>query len=213
MTLFRSVELATLGVLLLSSAGCTIGEKKFACPGRPAGVHCMTTSEIYAATQDADSVAVTSEKALGDDPKAAATRRAKEDKKNQGKRNSAPADEHTNGPQGVPYPTVEKPIPVRVPGQVMRVWIAPWTDSHDRLHGGEDAFLNIASAHWALGQTSTSIEPVRFFSIQPPSVDSKGSVGKDSSAKTAAGLSERSTSNTRPKKEPSNESSQLEHSP
>lgn len=217
---FIRCAITVTGILSLSA--CAVGEKKFACPGRPAGVHCMKASEIYEATQNTDVVAVTSSKALGDDPSAAkraaaAKRSTSTSDKTKGKAPFSGAAVNggaafSNAPQP-PYPAVESPIPIRVPAQVMRVWIAPWRDSHDRLHGGEKAFLDIASGHWAFGEAATPVEPVRFFSIQPMSGDTKGSVGKDQLAPQGrVGTSERSkTTSTLPKKETSDDSSALEH--
>jgi hypothetical protein len=180
----------------------------------------MTTTQIYDATQNTDTVAPTADKALGDDPRALKHGSATE-AKGRGKGGNAPTNAATvSGPPPkpattVPYPMVEKPVPVRVPARVMRVWIAPWSDSHDRLHGGEDAFVNVAEGRWVFGQSSTSVEPVRFFSLQPMSLESKGSVGKDQPAKSErAGLSERSNATTtRPKKEPTDDSLSSEHTP
>lgn len=213
------------GFGLLCVSSCTVGEKKFSCPGRPAGVHCMSTSEVYQATETTDVVAPTAPKALGDDPNAispAGSQRTSNSSPSGGHASSAkqsvrnaaaPGDANTVGLQKVPYPAVDAPIPIRVPPQVMRAWIAPWRDSHDRLHGGEKAFLDIASGHWAFGE-SAPVEPVRFFSIQPVSVDTKGSVGKDQSAQAErVGPSERSkTTSTQPKKETSNASTSLSQS-
>ena len=222
MNLWRAASLGAAILAVSVSVGCTVGEKKFACPGRPAGVHCMTTSQIYDATQNTDTVPPTADKALGDDPRALNDRSAANPK---GKaKSSAPAADSAAPVNGaaaiqvpnVPYPMVEKPVPVRVPARVMRVWIAPWSDSHDRLHGGEDAFVNVAEGRWIFGQSSMSVEPKRFFSLQPAtSLESKGSVGKDQSAKSErAGLSERSNaSTTRPKKEPTDDSLSSEHTP
>ena len=204
-----------------ASVGCTVGEKKFACPGRPAGVHCMTTTEIYDATQNTDTVPPTADKALGDDPRVV---KARSDAGAKGKARAANAGavratsrlSPDKGVPIVPYPMVEKPVPIRVAPRVMRVWIAPWSDSHDRLHGGEDAFVNVAEGHWVFGQSSTSVEPVRFFSLQPAaSSESKGSVGKDQPAKSErAGLSERANASiTRPKQESTDDSPSSQHTP
>jgi conjugal transfer pilus assembly protein TraV len=224
-----AVRVMICGVALVSVfslTACAVGEKKFSCPGRPAGVHCMTTSQIYEATQTTDVVPPTAPKALGDDPNSTAhtTRASKKSPASSetptgqasALRTAAHSGTGLNAIQPPPYPVVEAPIPIRVPAQVMRAWIAPWRDSHDRLHGGEKAFLDIASGHWAFGDSVTPVEPVRFFSIQPASAgaDTKGSVGKDQSAQPGrVGSSERSkTTSTLPKKETPDDSSQLANS-
>lgn len=41
--------------------------------------------------------------------------------------------------------------PVRVPATVMRIWLAPWIDSHDNLHFPERIFTEIEPRRWAYG--------------------------------------------------------------
>lgn len=203
-----------LSMLLVAVAACsTVGEKDFACPGRPAGVRCMSATEVYRATHDTDVVAPTSPKALGGDPTKSPPRvkRRGEDTspapKHQTHRSSPPSSEQT-GEAGflrtqILAPTVDKPIPIRTPAQVMRAWIAPWEDARGVLHAGGYAFIEVESRRWTFGETQTTAEPVRFFSIQHNAVEAKETVGKDRSVPAArAGTSERSerpNSSTLPK--------------
>lgn len=209
--LTRSVCLSTL--LVAVTACSTVGEKDFACPGRPPGVRCMSATEVYGATHDTDEVAPTSPKALGGDPTKSPPRA-----KGRGE-DASPAPTHqthkSSPPSSAPtgeagllrtqtlVPTVDKPIPIRTPAQVMRAWIAPWEDARGVLHAGGYAFIEVESRRWTFGETQTTAEPVRFFSIQHNAVEAKETVGKDRSVPAArAGTSERSersNSSTLPK--------------
>lgn len=205
-----------LCALLMAAAACsTVGEKDFACPGRPPGVRCMSATEVYGATHETDQVAATSPRALGDDPmrtrsRGAARQRANDSSSMTGHErhrtpapSSGPAADAALPPTRTLTPEVDKPIPIRTPAQVMRAWIAPWEDARGALHGGEYAFIEVESRRWTFGETQTMAEPVRFFSIQHTDLEAKESVGKDRSVPAARGgtseRSEKPTSSTLPK--------------
>lgn len=194
--------LAVIAVL----AGCSaIGEKEFACPGRPPGVRCMSTKQVYQATHETDFVAPTAAEALGDEP---LDSKAERDERRSGRRAPAATRSRDSSHQRdvpivvareVETPVADRPIPIRLPAQVMRVWIAPWEDTRGALHGGEHAFIEIRARRWSIGEPAAT-EPERLFSIQAPAMDAKKAVGKDSAVPPARpGPSERSASPTLPK--------------
>lgn len=203
------IRVASIGALLLVSACSTVGEKDFACPGRPAGVRCMTATEVYNSTHSPGRVEATSAVALGDDPARAEKSRAKPakaDDKHAGHSHQqtpavAPAPPIVPAPAQQPnllvantlIPAAQKPIPIRTPAQVMRVWIAPWENSGGVLKGGGYGFIEVESRRWIVGESDPSVQPVRYFSIQNAKVDSKEPVGKGQSEQKAAsaGSSER----------------------
>ncbi len=166
-------------LLFAALSGCTslsIGENDFACPGRPTGVRCLSASEVYRATEQTDRVGATATDPLGEDPRTA-------DNKTRAEK-VAIADE-TQTPSGAQreargkalshtiVPLGEKPIPVRTPAQVMRVWIVPWEDVQGVLHAGGYHFTEIEARRWSLGERIAP-EPVRLFSIQPTPVSTNG---------------------------------------
>jgi conjugal transfer pilus assembly protein TraV len=186
-------------VIVGAAAACSaIGEKDFSCPGRPPGVRCMSTTEVYGATNNTDYVEPTSEEALGDDPtsyKRGVT--GPFERRVEGRASGAvPPTDYRPADAGVVRtevvaPEVERPIPIRTPARVMRVWIAPWEDLRGVLHAGGYAFIEIESRRWTFGETATA-EPVRFFSLQSIATEAKETVGKDQRAPAArAGTSER----------------------
>lgn len=198
----RAVQLGSvIGVLASLTACTTVGERKFACPGRPPGVHCMTTSEVYEATQNSEVVTPTAPHALGDDPEKG--ERAKRARKEDGGSNQsrARAALRADAPPIATaelMPAIEKPVPIRTPAQVMRIWIAPWRDTHDVAHSGGYDFIEVTTRRWVFGEDTTDVEPVRVFSIQPlVGEESKESVGKDQPAPAArVGSSERAKTST-----------------
>ncbi len=170
------INISTILLLLLQS-GCAsfgIGESEFACPGRPAGVRCMSASEVYAATADSDQVAATADKALGDDPD------IEDLKSGASTENSNPQTAKHNHPHNILNPLIpafDKPVPVRTPAKIMRIWIASWEDINDVLHIGGYHFKEIEARRWVIGEPEQT-EPVRLFSIQHKQ-ESKGDGGKD----------------------------------
>lgn len=191
--------------LAIAATACsTVGEKDFACPGRPPGVRCMSATDVYNATHDTDVVAATSPDAIGGDPTRApshveADRDAKHNMRPERRTNKAvpPAGEQPSDPSllrtHVLAPAIDKPIPIRTPAQVMRAWIAPWEDVRGVLHAGGYAFIEVESRRWTFGETQTTAEPVRLFSIQHSAVETKETVGKDRGAPAVrTGTSERS---------------------
>lgn len=186
--------LPLLAVATVLSGCATVGSGDFACPGRPAGVRCASAVEVYALTENTDQIAATADEALGDDPRKAAQQRdaqaervaQAETEVNEG---AQPVDLRQRTPTTpVPemprdtydgqllqastgrapiVPLVHKPIPVRTPAQVMRVWIAPWEDAKGVLHVGGYHFVEIEARRWTYGGQG-AVQPVRMFSIQDP---------------------------------------------
>lgn len=190
MLLPAGIRLALLIPPLSVIAACsTVGEKSFSCPGRPAGVHCMTTTEVYEATETSDVVAPTAAHALGDKPSS----RDPKDRKHGGTRTTTNHGQNGDPHSVVPGPSVapaaDKPIPIRTPAKVLRAWIAPWEDAHGVLHGGGYQFVEVETRRWSLGESEGAHEPVRAFAIQK--VDPTEPVGKDPTASaTRTGVSE-----------------------
>lgn len=174
---FRLARILCLASILALNACSTIGESEFSCPGRPAGVSCMSATEVYRKTDTSDTV------------KSNTTRQ-------QQTVEQMPDFIRTS----VVLPSVAKPIPIRTPAQVMRVWTAPWEDTRGILHAGGYSFIEIESRRWSFGETPLQTEPVRLFSIQKATVDTKKEpVGKGAPAKpTQTSMTERNKSSSIP---------------
>jgi len=195
-------------VILVTLGACsTIGENEFSCPGRPAGVRCMSATGVYRATQNTDFVEPTAEEPLGDAPNQQdSSKHRTSTKRGSVGTNPRLATQKPESHQTVTAraqfvtPAIDRPIPIRTPAKVMRAWIAPWEDSRGVLHTGGYAFIEIEHRRWSFGEANIA-EPVRLFSIQNTAVGSKETVGKDQGGAPAAraGTSERPHSSSLPK--------------
>jgi len=65
-------------------------------------------------------------------------------------------------------PSPEGPVPLRLPAQVMRVWIAPWEDSRGDLHAPGYLYTEIEPRRWSLGAPA---EPERDTLIRPLQIE------------------------------------------
>jgi conjugal transfer pilus assembly protein TraV len=178
--------LTVIATLVLSACG-SIGEKEFACPGRPAGVRCMSASKVYERTHHSDVVEPTSMRAKGDEPQRAVSDEAPHVTRAAGEARGARVTAREQAEQPTARPPVlgvDRPLPIRTPAQVMRVWIAPWEDVRGVLHGGEHAFIEIVERRWSIGERETT-EPTRFFSLQSPAEPAPESAKVRKSAKAA----------------------------
>jgi hypothetical protein len=80
---------------------------------------------------------------------------------------SAIADTRIVGTSPV-LPRPEDAVPLRVPAQVMRVWIAPWEDSRGDLHAPGYLYTEIEPRRWTLGVPA---EPDRETLIRPLQIE------------------------------------------
>lgn len=157
----KAIRLVTrIGALAMSVAtlaGCgalNIGKSDFSCPGMPDGVQCMSTRDVYAAT---------------DDGQVPASMRGGDGNYRPGQSEGGPPI----GPSGgIPDPLrdpvnayvaprlPDKPVPVRTPAQVMRIWVAPWEDTNGDLNVSGYLYTEIEPRRWVLGDPAPSSNPV-----------------------------------------------------
>jgi conjugal transfer pilus assembly protein TraV len=114
----------------------------------PEGVRCLSTLEVYAATEHADAVHPT----------------GAQDETHQ---SISPDVSHPHAPRSAPdsatvvlLPKTDAPVPLRVSAQVMRIWFAPWEDASGDLHLGQITFTEIVPRRWAIGEASTPEDSV-----------------------------------------------------
>jgi hypothetical protein len=104
---------------------------------------------------------------------------------------SAIADTRIVGTSPV-LPRPEGPVPLRLPAQVMRVWIAPWEDSRGDLHAPGYLYTEIEPRRWTLGAPA---EPDREFLIRPLQIERRDAkpepagTGRDSQGNARRGTS------------------------
>jgi len=173
---------AVIVVIAAAQAACsTVGEKNFGCPGRPAGVTCMSASQVYEASAAMDfTFSAGTRPAVDSDVPGVNARRTKSERRVGDRRATST---QTSKSTAVPtLPSADRPTALRTPAQVMRVWVAPWEDTRGVLHGGGYQFIELETRRWVLGEHNSNLEPVRFFSLQ--SVEAAGSVGNGQDVKS-----------------------------
>ena len=121
---------------LLMPGACSaldIGDTEFGCPGKPRGVSCLSTREVYALTDGR--AGVTDAKLDPDEP-------------------AAPPALVPARTQGGALPVVAAssgPTPIRSPPRIMRVWIAPFEDANGDLHLTGYLYTEIQPRRWEIG--------------------------------------------------------------
>lgn len=164
LNLNRLPLLWTRGLSVLSFvtlAGCSsltnIGESEYSCPGTPDGVKCMSTLDVYNATND------------GHVPRPMSAKDASEGVVNVSP-NVSVGSELSNmqiarqqeqqfiNNYVAPY-LPDKPVPIRTPAEVMRIWIAPWEDQNGDLIATGYVFTEIEARRWVVGEEPAPSSP------------------------------------------------------
>lgn len=144
---------ASLGVASVIS-GCAafnIGASEYSCSGIPEGVQCMSTKDVYNLTNngnvpvplDGGSVESANQVAQGqggDMPRAG----------------TSPNDVVSNY---VSPRLPDRPVPVRTPAEVMRIWIAPWEDDAGDLIVTGHLYTEIEPRRWVIGEPTSNTQP------------------------------------------------------
>ena len=76
------------------------------------------------------------------------------------------ADEAATVSTGPVLPRPEGPVPIRLPAQVLRVWIAPWEDAHGDLHAPGYVYTEAVPRRWSLGEPATATATQRIAPLQ-----------------------------------------------
>ena len=76
------------------------------------------------------------------------------------------AQETTDVISGPVLPRPEGPVPIRLPAQVLRVWIAPWEDAHGDLHAPGYVYTEVVPRRWSLGEPAAAMATQRITPLQ-----------------------------------------------
>lgn len=164
--------------LIAGCGSMGIGEKHFSCQGHPSEPLCLPTSRVYDLTNATDSLHprnlddVTAQDApvrsarpalvataasasehnafLGDDAALFGTTRTAPTPR---RPEPAPmlADAAVlGGAEDLLLPRSRDPIPLRMPAEVMRIWLAPWEDRQSDLHASGYVYTEISPKTWTL---------------------------------------------------------------
>jgi conjugal transfer pilus assembly protein TraV len=148
----KRLLIATL--LPLLATGCastfnTADNDTFSCPGMPQGIICKTPFAVYKSTNQMPA-ATDSDMPIGQTVKGV---RSGDDRGN-----VASPEQVSANSASLPGLTPASAIatnsrPIRTPAEVMRIWIAPWTDSKDDLHYPSYLFTEVQARRWSFGKT------------------------------------------------------------
>lgn len=120
--------------MFLQGCALGIGEPDFGCEGLEEGTRCMSTREVYEATNNSDRVHVDDAGNLIEPETGVDT-----------------AALSSQSGDFVRPPRVDGPRVIRTPSKVMRVWIAPYEDRYTDLHFPGLVFTEIEPRRWEIG--------------------------------------------------------------
>ncbi|AKZ86610.1 TPA: type IV conjugative transfer system lipoprotein TraV [Escherichia coli] len=152
----RSAKMLGMGAVLLVLSGCSsfnIGSDEYGCPGMPSGVQCMSARDVYSATND------------GNVPRPMKPEEVKAKAEADGGGSSDVSVSSSNSGDSVIDNYVaprlpDRPIPIRTPAQVMRIWVAPWEDTNGDLIVTGYVYTEIEPRRWVIGDGAPQSEPV-----------------------------------------------------
>ena len=76
------------------------------------------------------------------------------------------AQETTAIVSGPVLPRPDGPVPIRLPAQVLRVWIAPWEDAHGDLHAPGYVYTEVVPRRWSFGEPAAASATQRITPLQ-----------------------------------------------
>lgn len=180
------LKLAAVGCLSLL-AGCSslvnIGATEFNCAGSD-GVKCKSTRQVYEMTHDG----VVPEPEIADKKKrskrfagSAQTEAQDETVTNNPHTHADKGERSTNVSKGKGDPVIDnyvaprlpdRPVPIRTPAQVMRIWVAPWEDTNGDLITTGYVYTEIEPRRWVIGKTEAKgnavLRPLQTIQHQQP---------------------------------------------
>lgn len=161
------------GVMTMTSGltGCAyfnVGEEEFSCSGMPGSVYCHSTRDVYESTndgavpspmdkdgayneecedcvkspRDGGPAVTTVEDARGGGAAAGTS--------GEGATRLAASDEVIDNYVTPALP--ERPVPIRTPSQVMRIWVAPYIDSNGDYNAPGYVYTEIEPRRWVLAK-------------------------------------------------------------
>ena len=128
-------------------SGCSslgVGNSDYACPGMPNGVQCMSTRDVYEATENGK---IPRPIKAGVNP-------------DSGDSDDASSKHRDSVVDNYVTPRIpDQPIPVRTPAQVMRIWVAPWEDENGDLMTTGYVYTEIEPRKWVIAEQAPESAP------------------------------------------------------
>lgn len=140
-------------------AGCSslgVGSSDYACQGMPGGVQCMSTRDVYEATNDGNVPRSISAEDARDGVTSVPAQVAAGAYSAGDSDSREAAFVNTYVAPNLP----DRPIPIRTPAQVMRIWVAPWEDKNGDLNVTGYLYTEIEPRRWVIGDAAPEKSPV-----------------------------------------------------
>ena len=177
-----------IALLMMAAAGTSqltgcaylnVGKEEFSCSGMPDSVYCHSARDVYNATNDGS---VPSR--IG--PDGAYNEECEDCVRSEGRNFNFGAEiEEMNAQQSVGGSTVanlgvgasmgdevidnfvtprlpDRPVPIRTPAVVMRIWIAPWIDENDDLIAPGYVYTEIEPRRWIYSMKADTFDNSKF---------------------------------------------------
>jgi len=140
----RNLTLAVSVLLTGCASTWNVGESEFDCTGDPVDPSCMSTRQIYNATND------------GKVPIKGFNYKDNKMVKSQEENNEPIPGTYESVNETIVKNYVapnlpDRPVPVRTPAKVMRIWVAPWEDQSGDLNTVGYIYTEIEPRKWVLG--------------------------------------------------------------
>ena len=187
---FRRV--ITIGGALASASilsGCVslgVGHEEFSCSGMPDSVYCHSTRDVYEATHDGVVPAPMGGEAYNkectDCKKSHLDMDGSEVSEGSGNTRTNVQTEHGSDEVIDNYVTValpERPIPIRTPSQVMRIWVAPFIDTNGDFNSPGYVFTEIEPRRWVLAKERDKVDRMLTPLISPRTQSTVVEVSKE----------------------------------
>ncbi|QCF28136.1 type IV conjugative transfer system lipoprotein TraV [Hydrocarboniclastica marina] len=152
----RKMRLMVISVLAATTLqGCSVfsfGESEYACSGIPDGVSCMSARDVYELTNNGNVP-----RPVDEDGNVVASK---------GQSNESTEDQVRIIEDRYVAPTTPaKPVPIRTPAKVMRVWVSPWEDTDGNLNISSYVYTEIEPRRWVYDNqerpSQSSIKPLQ----------------------------------------------------
>lgn len=135
--------------LMAVLSGCSsFGNSDYGCKGLPEGSRCISTRDLYEATSGGENSSSVSNISEANSP---------ESKKNHDKEVSHSQSTDPVIDNFVTPALPDRPVPIRTPAQVMRIWVASWEDiSSGALITPGYIYTEIEPRRWVIGKSESA---------------------------------------------------------
>lgn len=157
-----ALKFALLGGAALFATGCSsianVGASDFNCASTD-GVKCKSTREVYEMTNNGN--VPTAERGVQKKRYARLneqTAQQEQDQKQEQEKEDRQALKDQADPVAKNYvaPRLpDRPVPIRTPAEVMRIWIAPWEDKNGDLNTNGYVYTEIEPRRWVIGKPNS----------------------------------------------------------